>query len=686
MRNADFKVLLALIAPWLTASSISYGQASASFPDLTPPAHWVANQVPFSFKYDGKDSAQFLGSWQCSNENVPECGGARLHRYIYTDPATRLKVTAEVRTFPDNPAAIDWVLRFRNDGPKDTPILENILPLHWTAPGAGDYIVRHARGSNAAANDFEPLEERFGAWDDHLESSNGRSSDGPTLPFFNLQSGDHGLIGAIGWTGNWMADIVTTNGPSSQITITAGMKRTHLLLHPGEEIRTPRIVLLNWTGGDWQASQNLWRRLVFAHYSPRENGKPMRGNLIYGGGHNLEDMLPLIKWIHDHQFPLDYWAIDAGWYGDMRQGTNADTFWWMNRGNWYPDPQNFAGGLKPIGDALKADGYGFSLWVEPETAMPGTKIVTEHPDWYLHSNHPVNPGVMLANLGKPQVREALTDMVSGFITDYRMTWYRQDFNIPPEEYWALADTPDRIGMTEILHIEGLYRMWDDLLAKHPGLHIDNCSSGGRRIDIEMMTRSYVVWRTDLGTHDTLAEQAQTQALDPWDPLNSSFESFTETKPWKHPGPYSTPQTLYLMRLGYNTGYCLTPGETGLENDEWVAWVKKAAAEFREVQPYFYGDFHPLVPYSLADDNWTLWQWERPEQKDGLVIALRRPSSPFASVQLPLHHIDPDAQYAVEIRPTYEKALVQRMKGAALLNLQVTLPDRPGSTLVFYKKM
>ena len=82
-------------------------------------------------------------------------------------------------------------------------------------------------------------------------------------------------------------------------------------------------------------------------------------------------------------------------------------------------------------------------------------------------------------------------------------------------------------MTEIGHVEGLYKMWDDLLARHPGLHIDNCASGGRRLDIEMMSRSFVVWRTDHGFADTLAEQAQTQALAYWVPENMGFETYTQ---------------------------------------------------------------------------------------------------------------------------------------------------------------
>ena len=48
----------------------------------------------------------------------------------------------------------------------------------------------------------------------------------------------------------------------------------------------------------------------------------------------------------------------------------------------------------------------------------------------------------------------------------------------PRAWWKAADTPDRQGMAEIRHIEGLYAFWDGLLQRHPGLMIDNCASGG----------------------------------------------------------------------------------------------------------------------------------------------------------------------------------------------------------------
>jgi alpha-galactosidase len=656
-------------------------------PGLTSRELWKPDQVPFSFKYDGKASTQVLPKWQTSEESVAGTGEVR--RYSYTDPATRLKVTAEVRLYPDFPGAIDWILKFRNDGAADTPIIENILPLDWAlATSPGDCFVRHARGSDARAEDFKPLEEQFSpGGNDHLESPGGDPSSRNTLPFFNLQTGDHGLIGAIGWTGGWKADF-TYAKDGKTIAMTSGMKRTHLLLHPGEEIRTPRIVLLSWTGGDWQDSQNIWRRLLFAHYTPLENNKPMRGPILFGswGSEPIDSKLAYVKWVHDHKIPVEVYAVDAGWYGDsFGAETDPTNPWWKNRGDWFPSPRYYPNGIKPLGDALKAAGFGFSLWIEPETSMPNRKIVNDHPDWFLHTDRPVNPGVLLANLGNPAALKGITDMVSGFITDFGMTWYRQDFNIPPERYWELADTPDRIGMTEIGHVEGLYKMWDDLLARHPGLRIDNCASGGRRIDIEMMSRSFIVWRTDHGIVDTLADQAQTQALAYWAPENMGFETYTQSSPWTKTGPYTTPESLYLMRLGYDAGYGVGPGAAGVDNDAWVAWIKRAIDEYREVQPYFYGDFYPLVPYSLGAETWTAWQWDRPESKDGLVVVLRRPKSRFTTMDMGLKHLDPNGSYEVEIRTTYDKAEVREMKGSDLAGMQIQLAGAPSSALVFYRR-
>lgn len=129
--------------------------------DLTSPDLWKPEKPPFSFNYDGKASSTFLNKWQVSQE-TPATANGEIYRYIYRDPVTHLEVIAEIRLYPDFPGAIDWVLRFRNEGSSDTPIIENILPLNWSmAASADNCILHHAQGSDAAADDFRPLENRL---------------------------------------------------------------------------------------------------------------------------------------------------------------------------------------------------------------------------------------------------------------------------------------------------------------------------------------------------------------------------------------------------------------------------------------------------------------------------------------------------------------------------------------------
>jgi hypothetical protein len=165
----------------------------------------------------------------------------------------------------------------------------------------------------------------------------------------------------------------------------------------------------------------------------------------------------------------------------------------------------------------------------------------------------------------------------------------------------------------------------------------------------------------------------------------AFESYTQSKPWKKVEFYSTPENLYLMRLGYGAGYGTNPGDAGVDNPKWVAWIKQTLGEYQQVRPYFYGDFYPLAPYSLSPDVWTAWQWNRPESKDGLAIVLRRPKSPAGEIQLNFQHLKSGASYEVEIRKTYDRGPVQVMTGNELSHLKIQLADAPSSAIVFYRQ-
>ena len=83
----------------------------------------------------------------------------------------------------------------------------------------------------------------------------------------------------------------------------------------------------------------------------------------------------------------------------------------------------------------------------------------------------------------------MTDLISKNLIDWDVDIFRNDYNMDPGPRWKKADEPGRTGMTEICATEGLYHFWDELLKRKPDLLIDNCASGGRRIDYETCKRS-----------------------------------------------------------------------------------------------------------------------------------------------------------------------------------------------------
>ncbi|HEY3417211.1 MAG TPA: glycoside hydrolase family 36 protein, partial [Armatimonadota bacterium] len=485
-------------------------------------ARWDPAHPPFSFVFAGQSSAEFLPQWSCESTAEAIAGGTLTH-YRYTDPAGRLTVTAHVRAFADFPA-LDWVLEFSNAGSEDTPIIADILSLDttWQQAEGAQVLLHHAKGSLCLLDDFLPLTDALPVGKTlSLAPMGGRSSNG-TLPFMNLQGQGGGVTLAVGWSGQWAAHFDRDN---AGLRLRAGMERTHLCLHPGETIRTPRMLLIDWTGDAPAAGQNLLRQLILAHYTPRVDGEiaiPPVAHMTMSTYHHTrttseENELDALA--HARALGAEAFWIDACWYG-------ASGYWWKDVGDWTVYPGRFPHGLKPIGDAARAAGMQFVLWFEPERVFEGTPLTIEHPEFL--TELPDTPN-QLFNLGLPEARRYMTDTISRVIEESGVTIYRQDFNFEPLPYWQAMDAPDRIGMAEIRHIEGLYAMWDALRQRHPGLTIDNCASGGRRIDLETTARSFPLWRSDFsdvggpsyGYGLQIGDQLQTAGLSRWVPLHAA---------------------------------------------------------------------------------------------------------------------------------------------------------------------
>jgi alpha-galactosidase len=314
-----------------------------------------------------------------------------------------------------------------------------------------------------------------------------------------------------------------------------------------------------------------------------------------------------------------------------------------------------------VTEAAKKYGQGFVVWFEPERVYEGTRLDREHADWL--TKLPGNRNRLL-DLGNPKALAWLTDHISNFIRDEGVTIYRQDFNFDPAPYWKAMDELDRVGIAEMKHTEGLYAYWDALLARNPGLLIDNCASGGRRIDLETIGRSIPLWRTDYQYYEPSGYQCHTYGLHFFLPASGTGNN--------------NPQK-YYFRSSMGGAVVMGWELTGTFN---TALAIDDVAEFRALRAYLYGDYYPLTEYSTSDEAWAAFQWDRPEERDGIVLAFRRPLAPEASITVKLGGLEPGADYEVSFEDygrqertrARRRALDQDSRSARLAPHQV--PSRP----------
>jgi alpha-galactosidase len=272
----------------------------------------------------------------------------------------------------------------------------------------------------------------------------------------------------------------------------------------------------------------------------------------------------------------------------------------------------------------------------------------------------------LLNLGKPIVGQWLTDRISGLISDERIAIYRQDFNLTPLVFWRLNDAADRQGMTENLYVQGYLKFFDDLQSRFPALLIDTCASGGRRDDVETLRRAVPLWRSDQWGPDDI-EQAQTFGLALWMPYFGTGTNVTNA--------YA-----YRSNLGSSLGTGWDMRDPKLD----YAALRKLEAEFWRAAPFFREDYYPLTTFGPGADAWMAWQFNRPEQGDGMVQAFRHAKAGETTQKVRLRDLDPAAQYEVT---NMDSAFPSKVSGKDLMEkgLVLEIADKPGALLIFYAR-
>jgi alpha-galactosidase len=640
----------------------------------------MRSEGSISFVYDGRTSADLLPSWTTRTESRRLDSKRTQKTTVRTDPASGLEVTTVAIAYRDFPA-VEWTAYLKNTGTRDTPIVEKLQALDANIDRTGDkdFVLHHNVGSPATQSDYAPIETRLGPGARLRIGAAGGRPTNSDLSYFNLAEGDHGRILVVGWSGQWAADFVRDAG--NGLHIRAGQELTHFRLHPGEEVRTPLIVLLDYRG-DWIDGQNQWRHWMMAHGMPKPGGRlpkpimPASSSRAYRemiGANEANQIMHIDRYLAEG-LKIDYWWMDAGWYVQQRG--------WPQVGTWEVDRTRFPNGFKPISDHAHAHGVKILVWFEPERVAPDTWLADHHPEWLLPKGGAT--GDKLLDLGNPEARKWLTEHIDRLIVDNGIDLYRQDFNIDPLPFWRGNDAPDRQGITEIKHVVGYLAYWDELRRRHPNMLIDSCASGGRRNDLETMRRAVPLWRSDYA-YEPIGHQGMTYGLSMWLPFHGTGTVATTDAPYYGGGVTPIQPYAFWSNAAPSLGSGIDVREKGLD----YAALRRLFGEWRDIGKFYYGDYYPLTPYSQADDVWIAWQFNRPESGDGMIQAFRRTKAALDSAPLKLRGLDAKALYTIRVVDGggCEPLAARTWSGSQLMDvgIPIRLTDQPAAAVIVYAK-
>lgn len=175
---------------------------------------------------------------------------------------------------------------------------------------------------------------------------------------------------------------------------------------------------------------------------------------------------------------IDYLVIDAGWF---IQGKGK---WWDETGNWNYSQKLFPNGLKPVADYIKSKGMIPGIWYEFENVSPMCELFEKDEYLVKKDSRPLTVGDRrFLDMQKDIVKDHLNKMVIDNLKDAGFGYIKVDYN---DTMGMGCDGPDGMGENlrqKVLATQDFFRK---MKAQIPELVIENCSSGGHRLEPSFM--------------------------------------------------------------------------------------------------------------------------------------------------------------------------------------------------------
>ncbi|MCU1361011.1 MAG: alpha-galactosidase [Ilumatobacteraceae bacterium] len=392
--------------------------------------------------------------------------------------------------------------------------LDDVLRVRCALTNLGDirYLLDHLSVTLPVPSHADELLTFTGRWTRELhaqrtawptgstliENRRGRTShEHVPLVFACERNGGewHGEVwGAhLAWSGNHR--VLAERLPDGRRYVQLGelLHAGEVVLLPGERYETPEVIATYGQGltrASWGFHRSL--RAVPAHPLTPRKVLLNTWEAVYFD-HDLDTLRRLAD--AAAAVGVERFVLDDGWFGSRRNDRSG-------LGDWVVSSAAHPNGLAPIIDHVTSLGMDFGIWVEPEMVNPDSDLFRAHPEWALATDgyEPVlGRQQLVLNLAEPGAYDHVLGQLDALLRDHRIAYVKWDMN---RDHVQGSGTGGAAGTHE--QTLALYRLLDQLRARHPTVEIESCASGGGRIDHEILRRTERVWTSDC--NDALERQ------------------------------------------------------------------------------------------------------------------------------------------------------------------------------------
>ncbi len=429
-------------------------------------------------------------------------------------------------------------------------------------------------------------------------------------------------------------------------------------LSPGECFTTVPAALCHVNGNldDAFGSMNEYRRRIVTPCVDHEERSIIFNDYMncLMGDPTEEKVLALLK--PAAGCGAEYFVIDAGWYADEN-----DLDWWDSVGEWAPSPTRFPHGLRHVFQAIRDHGMKPGLWLEPEVVgvrSPIAKLLPERA-FFRSKGKPVEERSRYQlDFSQEIVRDHMVRIVDGLVNEYGVQYFKFDYNIDLVTGTDVV-TGVSTGAAHLAHQRAYVAWIKHLVERHPGLVVENCASGGQRMDYALLGVNTIQSTSD--QQDPLL-YATISAASPTAVIPEQSAS------WAYPQPTWSPETNAFTVVNSLLGRVHLSGRLDLLTPEQYDLVRQGMQVYRERIRDCLGTARPFWPLGLPNwhDDWVALGY-RSTGGTAFLSVWRRAG--FTSCLLPLKSLYTKATLLYPVGFETETKMVD---GA----LWVQLPDVP----------